>query len=952
MADQVRVELVADTSKATASIDKFAKAATSSLESVESAVGFLKNLEIAKLALEGFAKLNELMKEAIKEASEADTSFARLNIALAANGENTAGAADQIQKTTTYSDDQALSLISLAKSYGVANKDIDKLVIASTNLAAATGQTLESAFLQLNGTLEGNVGLLGRRFHTLDLMTKQELKAGGAVEFLSKRFDGAAQVLAGTYDGATKQAENSQRDLFKEIGKIITQSPVFIKRIQQSSESFSSLADTVKENSVEIRDFAENSLIFMVDALENAIGALQFTIKLLGGLAATAPSVGAGLANIVANLLEFANIPELIDVIINKLVNLGKAVVDTLRAFVGFTTVGDQLKETGSIFGNFLKSIGVSTEAISNGLGKVNEVLTTVDDANLGSAVVKGLRVVQKEADDTGQALYDNFAKAADSLDGLKDSVHEAGQELRDVSRDGEAAGGATTKAAERAKSAWENFLKTLQDARKAIKDNIDIAKELGKGIQITVDVAALKKNIADFAASIPVTLQAIQAKNQATIDAMFAKIPAALDKVRQAAEKEGQEKLKALSTARAAELTTVKQKAAEELKASLSSLDEQLKRGEISQSDLVSQKAALEASAAADLAKQEAAFQLETDKKLADQQEANAIASAQKVAEEEKRLQDEIAAFKLKVEDDIANKRLELEDELAKKRAEADRASQEAAAKILGQVTGFLVDKFIPGLGSVVDGVIVGFAKAGSFIRDAITSIAGALPAVLASIGDAFIGLLLGIADFVGQIPTIVLKIVEGIPAFIQKFAEAAPQFINALAVLMPIVADGLIVSLIANGPRLYVSIVKAITQGLINGIIGAFEAIVNGFVKILNSIPFVHVDEVKLPRVTLASGGTVPQGFSRDNFPASLQSGEMVVPRDDTEMLRQFLADQASPDGGNTATVIGQQIKDLVRSMDRSSEKNVTVNVVVSERVLARAMVNIDRQGLRTTA
>jgi hypothetical protein len=51
----------------------------------------------------------------------------------------------------------------------------------------------------------------------------------------------------------------------------------------------------------------------------------------------------------------------------------------------------------------------------------------------------------------------------------------------------------------------------------------------------------------------------------------------------------------------------------------------------------------------------------------------------------------------------------------------------------------------------------------------------------------------------------------------------------------------------------------------------------------------------------IGLESGGTVPQGFPNDTFPAALTSGEMVIPRDDVGKLRNFL--ESNQGGGATA-------------------------------------------------
>lgn len=62
-------------------------------------------------------------------------------------------------------------------------------------------------------------------------------------------------------------------------------------------------------------------------------------------------------------------------------------------------------------------------------------------------------------------------------------------------------------------------------------------------------------------------------------------------------------------------------------------------------------------------------------------------------------------------------------------------------------------------------------------------------------------------------------------------------------------------------------------------------------------------------------AKGGLVPSGFSNDNFPARLTSGELVVDRSTTEDLQEFLATQRPGSAGNETMlgILGQILNTL---------------------------------------
>jgi len=100
------------------------------------------------------------------------------------------------------------------------------------------------------------------------------------------------------------------------------------------------------------------------------------------------------------------------------------------------------------------------------------------------------------------------------------------------------------------------------------------------------------------------------------------------------------------------------------------------------------------------------------------------------------------------------------------------------------------------------------------------------------------------------------------------------------------------------------------------------------------------------------LATGGqvfNVPSGFSNDTFPAFLSSGELVVDTSTASMLRAFLDQTNSNVTGTTDSNIIARFDSLVARMERSSEKEVSVNIQVGEKDLASVLLNLNRQGFR---
>ncbi len=83
------------------------------------------------------------------------------------------------------------------------------------------------------------------------------------------------------------------------------------------------------------------------------------------------------------------------------------------------------------------------------------------------------------------------------------------------------------------------------------------------------------------------------------------------------------------------------------------------------------------------------------------------------------------------------------------------------------------------------------------------------------------------------------------------------------------------------------------------------------------------------------LAEGGIVPDGYPNDTYPASLTSGEIVIPRSTSGNLFQLIDSLAS---GETTT-----------SQRSETMPPIYVNLTIGEKQLADVILNLNRQGYR---
>jgi F0F1-type ATP synthase membrane subunit c/vacuolar-type H+-ATPase subunit K len=244
-----------------------------------------------------------------------------------------------------------------------------------------------------------------------------------------------------------------------------------------------------------------------------------------------------------------------------------------------------------------------------------------------------------------------------------------------------------------------------------------------------------------------------------------------------------------------------------------------------------------------------------------------------------------------------------------------------QGAAAAFQNVSGFIADSIIPGLGGVVSG-LVGFLAQGP-------------EAVKAQI-----------QAFIDALPEVIQAIIDSIPAVIEALANAAPIVAISLANQMPLVGIKLATSLIAESPN----IAKAFIQSLISESGRLIQSIADGVKEAIKSAAgFAGGGGVKgalsgsliggivggpigsvggaLKKLKFAEGGVVPGGAPfTDRVPAMLTPGEVVLSRD---QVREVQQERASASGG--------------------SDRPMTINLMVGEQELANVILNLNRQGFR---
>jgi hypothetical protein len=223
---------------------------------------------------------------------EEELAINKLNQAMVNNGDYTAKAsqdllkfAANLQATSTFSDDAAISSLALAKSFGVTNDQAKQLVSASSNLATALGMDLEAATKQVAMTIGGTVPRsLALAIPALKELTEEQLKAGAAIDLVSQRYAGFNEAsISGL--GALDQFKNVAGDFMEQIGGALAPAVSFLARkltdivlaANESSGAFNVLKNT---------GFFVAEMFLMIQNIVSQTGTV------IGGTLATAAEAG------------------------------------------------------------------------------------------------------------------------------------------------------------------------------------------------------------------------------------------------------------------------------------------------------------------------------------------------------------------------------------------------------------------------------------------------------------------------------------------------------------------------------------------------------------------------------------------------------------------------------------------------------------------------------------
>lgn len=199
--------------------------------------------------------------------------------------------ASQLQSKSIYGDETIIEQQAFLAALGLTERQIGSTINAAVQLSAALGMDLNSATRNLAKTYSGLAGELGESIPALRALTAEQMKAGGAIEYVNENYKGFAETAAQTGMGPLQQLKNTLGDLAEQFGVVLV--PVIQKlanKLKEIAERFQQLSPAMREVVTIIAAFAASAGPLVV-VVGNIVGAFKNIIAII-------PAVNAGIASI------------------------------------------------------------------------------------------------------------------------------------------------------------------------------------------------------------------------------------------------------------------------------------------------------------------------------------------------------------------------------------------------------------------------------------------------------------------------------------------------------------------------------------------------------------------------------------------------------------------------------------------------------------------------------
>jgi len=449
--------------------------------------------------------------DSIKAFADAEAASQRLDTALRSLGPAAADVAaalkDQaaeLQRTTAFEDDAIISGQALLAAY---TKNTDALKAgtqAAVDLAAATGQDLNSAFLLVGKAAAGNTAALSRYGIIIDENATKGEKFAATLEAIQRQFGGQAVAAAETFNGQMSQLRNTFGDFQEQLGRFIADGNRSVGVLSALKDATQFWTDKMAENSTN---------------LDTAAGRAR-------ELASAQQAVAVAQAQLAA-AGQFANpLSDFFDEAVTGATSLQKAQVALLdaetrlaRARASGTAAAlakaeadkaaaqaaQAAAESTTALASAFDSLGVKTRAFNAGeASKVRESLALIRAEFLtGAVTAQDYASAVAAANEKLLALGDAAAQSAARIKSNSDEMIAAQEALAKSFQDEDDAAEAHAATLDAAAEGYDNLAESANSAAAGIRQVTSARSDDARtDVQIAEDNLAALRALGPFASS------------------------------------------------------------------------------------------------------------------------------------------------------------------------------------------------------------------------------------------------------------------------------------------------------------------------------------------------------------------------------------------------------------------------------------------------------------------
>ena len=207
--------------------------------------------------------------------------------------------ASELQSRSTLGDEAIIEQQAYLAALGLSEQQIGATIEAAAQLSAALDMDLGSAVKNLGKTFGGMTGELGESIPALKNLTKEQLQAGEAVNYVNQNYRGFAEAAAAIGTGPLTQLKNIIGDIAESFGVILLPTVQKIAaKLKEMATAFQNLSPQIKAIIVSVAAF-----VAAIGPMTTAFAKLLSVVKLV---ALVFPSVGSAIAALTTGPLGAA----------------------------------------------------------------------------------------------------------------------------------------------------------------------------------------------------------------------------------------------------------------------------------------------------------------------------------------------------------------------------------------------------------------------------------------------------------------------------------------------------------------------------------------------------------------------------------------------------------------------------------------------------------------------